>query len=311
MSSWNASRVVLIISAALCASITVYILFSHLTSWRDIDSVDLMIAVLLAITASAGHAAFDTDRVKTHRFMLASVFVVGAILSVGMSTSRTTTMWQHSQEQRLSTDSDFKQRIDELDKARSKASTSKDIAATELNAASDEVTRSCKSGDGANCKGAKATLLIKQSLLDLRATDYKEANDAFWQAKRSHSSTQSSEQKMRNFVLLYARIRSISEQDAEPTVLLFLPFLFTIAFELGAIAFTMAAFHHAPLQPVTQSQQPTSHAVTLTQIAKDVGITPAQARAHMRAIGYARPSHGWSFTSTEAESVRSKLAVLH
>lgn len=295
----------------LCICGTIAMLFGHIKSLDDITQTHLVIALALVVTTGAGHFAIEATA-TSDRLLFWPIFAVGMFLCVGLSSGRTAAILQRDSTQKADTDTAYQDQLKSLDEKRKSSALERDSALKQNEEALRNVTDACKSGNGSACKGANAIQQARQQALEQRTIDAKEADDVYWNTRKKHTPTRSTSQDFHNFVTMYAKLRGITEAEAEPVVLTLLPYLFTMLMELGAIVFTMKGLRPHTSKPSNkQPDLPLATTIPLAHIAKELNITPAQARASMRAMRIKRPPHGWSFTPDEAQSIKSRLSTLH
>lgn len=301
-------------TAIACVGVTFAVLFrSVLTEGLTITLLYIAVALILAFTS--GFAARDSK--GTARVVMWAVMAVATIICVGLSAGRGVAEMDRNaasailEKKRIKS---LEKKLDELDTARQQAKSDRQRAQSKAEADAAAIPEKCKWGQTPICVDARQSQSLSTAALD-------KANAALSKAEADYYATEQElrdikpqtggNSEWRSMARSIAKIFNLDEDRVLEVITQVAPYLLSFLTEIGGIFHLQRAFAPAPSIPPPPKEPdfPPSAAVTIGDIAREIGIEPRIARKLAKERGIKKPAHGqWSWTATEAAQIKLQLS---
>lgn len=303
-----------VVFGTACVLGTIIILFGHIRHFEELTTTHLYIMLSLIVTIGAGHFMWDAFCDGLLGFVrgvcLLTLFVVGTVVCVGMSGGRSAAIIaardkdasdQIQRRKELSSQIAAHQLI--INQARKES----DSAATQ--AMIDEQTQKveCNTGKGKLCDGKKESAQTSRANADRAYSRLTHELDKHTQLQKELNDTPEPpppNAELMSFAQVWARISHKAIEEAFADIKLFMPYALALLTEFGGIVFFKEGFGTPKAVPL---RQPDPEALTLVQIAQEIGMQSHVARRYCRDLSIPRPREGWQWPFIEAQQVKQKL----
>lgn len=297
-----------------CVIGTIIILFGHIRSIDELTTTHLYIMLSLVVTIGAGHFMWDAfgdgPLGFIRGFCLLILFIVGTIVCVGMSGGRSAAIIAARDkdasdqiQRRKDLANELSKHQAEVDKLRNES----DDAAITASADEKSMKAECDTGKGKFCDGKKVSATTSRDNAD-------RAYSRLTEALRVHSEMQNKldntpippppNAELMSFAQVWAHFSHKSIDDAFNEIKLLMPYALALLTEFGGIVFFKEGFGTPKPKPVAPKEP---DALTLVQIAQEIGMQPHVARRYCRELSIPRSPEGWQWAHAEAMSVKQKL----
>jgi len=312
---------VAIMFGVACTIGTLIVLFGHVRTLEDLTISHLYIFLALIVAYGAGHFMWEAFNEEPRSIFsglsFTVLFLLATVICVGFSAGRSgDIIEQHERDakhfERLRIDAqkavqDARRKHIEAQKRATEARTKRDEA-------TDRLSTQCESGAGTKCKGSKESLAVLEGSLtsaDKAVIDALAEVYQFEQAFAAMGPPTVSNGELRHIATLISLLFGTPEDHAFALLKHSLPYVLAFLTEFGAIVFIKygtTPIPARPLPPPAPEVKPLP-AVTLKEIADELGIEDRLARKYLRAAREPRPELGWCWDATEAQRIRSVLSA--
>lgn len=279
-----------VVLGVIFAIATAAVLLWDIRSLSDITPDHFTTLGTLLGTIAAGHffGRCVADRQWLYATGLAIAFCAGTFICVTGSAGRGgETIVQRSLAANKVNEA-RKQTTDELAEARTRRTSLVSLADKE-----------CAGGEGAKCKGARSSVSFADSHI------------AILQARLDGmSAEQIANVKLKKAAEVITFIFNADRARTEQGLELLWPFANALIWELLTIVFLGLGLGHKPPEASkANAAPPRDGLVTIADIAKDVGLSPAKARSILRSHGVAKPAAGWAFEAREVTRIKALITA--
>ncbi len=296
--------------AIICIIGTIIVVFGKVVAGTEPPTINhLYIALALTVTLGSGHYMWESFSEGKFGWVLgvflSILFIVGTIVCVAMSGSRSAAIFEQKEHDftettnkraRLVTDIEVQQsRVDDATAKHDQA----DKYLQEKLAAVDE---ECSGGEGKICKGKALPLEnAKQRTADLYSK-LTEATNKLNDLKKDLADIpvpQEPNLELVEMARVYVTIFGGDVQSVKKKLQTVFPYLLALITEFGAIVFNLKAWGERP-RIVTQH-------ITLVEIAEELKIPARQARKIVRQLNVPRPPEGWVWKRLDADTIKAQI----